>query len=383
MPEGSNLSDDLPDPEIHAPEITRRNTKLWWIKTVLLLLLVAVSIALLLTLGDYLTGEEYPQLSLPQLLRAINYPLFALLLGVVALYVLTESAKYSYLLKVYTGKFRFGTSVKTMLLGKYYDGITPMSTGGQPFQIYYLHKKQIPRGAASAIPIVKYIISIFFLTTLSVILLCLTPRYLETNAVNLTVLIISWISLVINLSLPAAIILFSVFPGPCKKIIAVLVNFLAKFKLVKKPYLTKIKYVRELTEYSAALKLFVKKLYKFLPLCLLCILESLLFFLIPFFAVIAIGNVEPTLSLAIQIACLVVITRYTALLIPTPGNTGAAEAASSLVFVTVAGIGSVVGWVILVWRFLTYYVYILSGIGINIFEIIHGAVRKKKESSAP
>ena len=36
------------------------------------------------------------------------------------------------------------------------------------------------------------------------------------------------------------------------------------------------------------------------------------------------------------------------------------------------------GWVVLVWRFFTYYLYILSGIGISIFEVIRDAVRQKR-----
>ena len=170
---------EIKDPyQEDAGRTPQKNARLWWIKTVLLLVLVAVSIAMLLTLGDYLTGEENPQLSLKQLLQTISYPLLLLLLGVIVVYILVESAKYAYLLKVYTGKFRFPVAVKTMLLGKYYDGITPLSTGGQPFQIYYLHKKEISRGAATATPIVKYIVSIFFLTALSITLLILTPRYI-------------------------------------------------------------------------------------------------------------------------------------------------------------------------------------------------------------
>ena len=35
-------------------------------------------------------------------------------------------------------------------------------------------------------------------------------------------------------------------------------------------------------------------------------------------------------------------------------------------------------WIIIVWRFLTYYVYILTGIGINVFEIIRSAVRNRR-----
>lgn len=361
------------------PNEPKKSMKSWWIKTILLLALVVLSVVMLFELGDYLTGEDTPQLTVPQLLQAIDYPLLLLLLGVVLLYIFIESGKYSYLLKVYTGKFRFMTSVKTMFLGKYYDGITPFNTGGQPFQIYYLHKKQdIPSGAATAIPIVRYSVSILLLSIFSIVMLTISPRYLPTTAVNTTAIVISWISLGINIIFPVTVVLFSIFPGTSKKIITGIIKVLAKLRLVKNRYRTTSKFLRELNEYSVTLRQFWKEIYKYIPLLILCLLEILLLVTIPFFVVIAIGDAEPSIYLAVQIACLVVITRYTALLIPTPGNTGAAEAAGSLVFVTVAGIGSVIGWVLLVWRFLTYYMYILSGIGINIFEIIRSAVRKRK-----
>lgn len=354
----------------------------WWIKTVLMLLLVALSIVMLFTIGNYISDEENPQLSLPELLGRIDYPLFALLLGVILLYILVESGKFAYLLKVCTGKFRFRTAVKTMFLGKYYDGITPLSTGGQPFQIYYLHKKDIPRGVASAIPILKYIVSIFFLSALSVVLLALTPQYVPQSTVNRTMLIISWISLAINILFPLTIILFSIFPGACKKILSLVIRLLSALHIVKDRDRVTEKYLRELTEYSETIRGFMRNIFKFIPLLLLCIAESLLFVTIPFFVVIAVADVEPTVELAMQIACLVIVTRYTALLIPTPGNTGAMEAAGSLVFALVVGIRPVVGWVVLIWRFFTYYVYILSGIGINIFEIARSALRNRRANRA-
>ncbi len=358
------------------------NTRGWWIKTVLMLALVVLSIVMLFTLGDYLTGEDTPQLTVGELLSTIDYPLFALLLGVVALYILVESSKYAYMLKVYTGKFHFRIAVKTMFLGKYYDGITPLSTGGQPFQIYYLHKKHVPSGAANVIPVAKYVVSIFFLSVLSAVLLALTPRYVPQGTVGTTLLIISWVSLGINILFPLALILFSLFPKPSKKFILWIVYWLHKFHLVKRRYHNSIKFVREMREYSDCLKQFWRQIYKFIPLMVLCIAECLLFVSLPFFVVIAIANVQPSVELLMQIACLVIISRYTALLVPTPGNTGAMEAASSLVFTTVAGIGSVLGWTVLVWRFFTYYVYILSGIGINIFEVIRSAVRKRRATTA-
>ncbi len=357
----------------------RTNTRSWWIKTILLLTLVVLSVVMLFTLGDYLTGEDTPQLGFGQLLKTINYPLFALLLAVVVLYIAVESAKYAYMLKMYTGKFRFRIAVKTMFLGKYYDGITPLSTGGQPFQIYYLHKKKIPSGAANVIPVARYVMSAFVLTVFAVTLLALTPRYVPQDAVGGPLLLIfAWASLGVNIAFQLAVILFSVFPKACKKFILFLVYWLHKFRLVKRRYRTSIKFVREMRDYSDCLKQFWRQFYKFLPMLLLCVIESGLFVTLPFFVVISIANVPPTVELAVQIACLVVISRYSSLLVPTPGNTGALEAASSLIFVTVTGIGSVLGWTVLVWRFFTYYVYILSGIGINIFEVIRSAVRRRR-----
>lgn len=367
-----------------APEREKPNTRGWWVKTILMLLLVALSIVLLFTIGEHITGEETKQLGFLEFWKQVDYPLFALLLGIILLYILTESGKYSYMLKVYTNKFHFRIAVKTTFLGKYYDGITPLSTGGQPFQILYLHKKNIPHGAATAIPVLRYIVSIFFLSVLSIILLAIAPRYIVTDALPrpalATLLTMSWISLGINILFPVAIILFSVFPKPCKRTIYLIIKLLAKCKIVKKKNMAAIRFLREMRDYSETVKKFLRQIFKFFPLLLLCILESLLLVTIPFFVVISVANVTPSLGLAIQIACLVIISRYTSLLVPTPGNTGAVEATSSIIFVTVTGIGSVIGWTVLVWRFLTYYVYILSGIGINIFEIIRGGIRRRRST---
>ena len=43
---------------------------------------------------------------------------------------------------------------RTVLLGRYYDNITPAAIGGQPFQIYYMRKNaHISNGLATTIPI--------------------------------------------------------------------------------------------------------------------------------------------------------------------------------------------------------------------------------------
>ena len=62
---------------------------------------------------------------------------------------------------------------------------------------------------------------------------------------------------------------------------------------------------------------------------------------------------------------------------PTPGNSGFLETAITMAFAKIAT--DVLLWVVLTWRGLVYYVYIIIGIGITIFEVIRKAVRKKRE----
>ena len=58
-----------------------------------------------------------------------------------------EIYKYCILIKGMSGKNpdfsrkrAFKVAARTVLLGKYYDNITPAAVGGQPFQIYYMRK---------------------------------------------------------------------------------------------------------------------------------------------------------------------------------------------------------------------------------------------------
>ena len=69
-----------------------------------------------------------------------------------------------------------------------------------------------------------------------------------------------------------------------------------------------------------------------IPLILISILETLLYLSLPFFAVIAISGAAPTAELLIQIWCLTAMSFYAASLVPTPGNSGALETASTFDF---------------------------------------------------
>lgn len=353
------------------------------IKTVLLLLLIGLSIGIMFGLGKYISGEDAK--SFVTMVKGVNLYYFLAFLAVFLAFLLTESMKYSYLLKISTGKFRLKNSIKTMFLGKYYDAITPLGTGGQPFQIYYLHKRNVPAGVATAVPLVKYIVHTFVHGIFAIVLMAITPQYISNNPavsgkLTTAMFVIAWVSFAANMLIPTLMIVFSLFPKGGKKFIVKLVAFLHKIKIVKHKYPVTKKYVYEVGEYHNAMKLLISKWWKLLPLILICAVQISLSLSLPFFVVIALGNIQPTWALLLQIWCLSMLSFYSASLVPTPGNSGASETASSFIFstITAAGFSSVIGWVLLLWRFSTFYFFIVVGVGMSIFNMIRSAVRAKR-----
>lgn len=358
---------------------TKKKKRNWWIKTILMLLLIIFSVAIMFTIVNYLgSGTK----SFKDMIAGVDWRFFLVFIAIILLYMLLESSKYSYLLKISTGKFRLKNSIKTMYLGRYYDGITPLATGGQPFQIYYLHKKDIPAGVATAVPLVRFIVTTFVTCFAGVVMLALVPHVMTLDETTFWLVIVAWISLGINLLVPITIIFVSFFPKIGRKMIAGIVSLLSKMRIVKKKYPTMKKYIVEIDEYRDALKLLIRRWWKLIPLVIICLLDFVVYVSFPFFATLTIAgpSVSDNLGLFyIQTACLCMVTFYSVSWIPTPGNSAASEASSALVFSTLStAVSGITSWMVLLWRFAIYYVYILSGIGISIFEIIRSAVRNKR-----
>ena len=366
------------DEQVEALNLnTKKKKRNWWIKTTLILVLIAGSVALMFGITSLLSDDS---VSFSDMISNVKWSWFAILIAVILLSMTAESMKYSYLLKISTGKWRIRNSVKTMFLGKYYDGITPLGTGGQPFQIYYLHKKDIPAGVATSVPLVRYIVGTIVFCIVAIALLIVAPFIVPASATSTTVLIVAWVAMAVNFAIPVIIVVASLFPKAGNKLVAGIVKLFTKLHIVKRKHTTMKKYVREMDEYRFSLRTLIKHFGKLLPLVGICLIETITYVAIPFCAVTAIANVTPTWDHFLQIACLCIISYYTASLVPTPGNSGANEGATAFIFVSVLSgvIKPYVGWVVLVWRFFTFYIYILSGIGINIFEIIRSAYRNKK-----
>jgi|GEM_PF-606767 len=351
-----------------------------------LIVVCVLSIVLLMSLGNETQGAT---LSLREIFRQGNLIWFFLaLLSFLAL-ILLDSTKYCLLSKLNIGKCKPSMNFKVSAIGKYYECITPMATGGQPFQMYFLAKNNVPAGKATAIPLIDYFLTMFSAVTIA---LCLT--IFNSSAINdlknssdpvvaaaaATIHIVAFVGIFLNALLPFAIICISIFPKFGKKLVAFFIGIISKFKflkIAKDPQKAYYKTLKTLNEYKESLKFILKRKVYLFSVLGFCIADYLLFASIPFFLCVGLGGLDPTFSNWLTIVTLYAFVINAISFIPTPGTSGAAEGSFFLIFAGLSLTSGSVIWIVLFYRVITYYSYIVLGFLVVIYDFIANTIRQK------
>ena len=242
---------------------------------------------------------------------------------------------------------------RTVLLGKYYDNITPAAIGGQPFQIYYMRRNSgLSNGASTSTPIVGMIANQIGFLIIAILCFLFTGIAWSNPALAVT----AWIGLLFYAFWPVMIAGISFFPKATTKFLKIIIKILAKIKIVKNREAALDKIEHEMTEYAKSVKMILKSKGLFLRVIVLSVLFNALVATIPFFVLTAFGgNVGFIECFALTIAVMSAVY-----FVPTPGNAGAAEGTFFLVFSALST--GYVFWAMLFWRFFSYYIYIIMGL---------------------
>ena len=255
---------------------------------------------------------------------------------------------------------------RTVLLGKYYDNITPAAIGGQPFQIYYMHKNGgLSEGMATTIPIIGMISN-----QIGFIIIAVFAFLFGSLSINNAVLMATaCFGLIFYAFWPIAIMIATFLPGTTAELINLIVKFLAKIHIVKDKDAAIKKVSNGVNDYAKCVKQILKTRGLFAKTIGISILFHFLISIIPFFVLTAFGGQVDFLP------CLVTTIAVTSAVyfVPTPGNAGAAEGTFFVVFSALSS--GYVFWAMLVWRFFSYYVYIITG---PIIYLIMHLEKKKK-----
>lgn len=284
----------------------------------------------------------------------IRYIIFALLC-MIGFFVL-DALKFFLMIRRTTKQWRPLLSIKVSVLGKYYDNITPLAAGGQPFQVYYLNKEGVPGGVAGAMPVVNFFFSQLAFVIIGVLLFTFNAGALDTGAV-----IIAYIGAIISITVPIMVIFFSIFPKTMWKILKKILNLLHRMRIIKDLPKTKKKVRTIIFDYARSLGLLTKSKLLILTNSVLSLLMQIAYCSVAFFVLRAFGD---TTSRWIDVLTMCFAVYASISYIPTPGASGAAEVSFGIIFAGLAAGVTAQFWGTLLWRGISYYLTLLFGLAV-------------------
>ncbi len=294
-------------------------------------------------------------------IAAVNFGFLLLAVLCIFGYWLLEAASLHIAAKGVAPQTKFKDSLFVTVIGQYFNCITPFASGGQPMQAYYYMKRGVPVSAAMTALVSRFIVYQFTLTVYSAVFLIFKlSMFRDGEFRGLTVLVI--IGFVINTAVIALLFMVSFFRAPTTKLAHGAILLLGKLKVLKNTD-EKITAVDQVLKQYYDNFLFIKsRPLLVLKMCGLTLVQLFLYFSITYVIYLGFGLRETDLfTITACQSFVLMISSF----VPLPGALGAAEGSYAAFF---SGIfGSYTSFSTFVWRFLTFYLPILIGLGVNLY----------------
>lgn len=317
-------------------------------------------------------NPEKHAVSFDDLVKTFSGTWFYLLLALFSLFLAyyLKGLKLSVICKSQTGKWHFKTCFETGIIGHYYNYVTPLAVGGQPFEIYHLSKHGVHGGVAASMPIIAFFFSQFAFVSLGIASLVL----FNTNVLKIEEKFITGFPAVFNvlaivgliggISMPALVLLFSLLPRIGATIVKWCTHIGGKLKILKDPEKTEYKTLKTVVHNSICIKIFAKNPLALISTLLISIGETFAQCSIAYFTLKLFGYDNPAANGFLewlQIIQLSIILYASISFIPTPGNSGAADLSFYLLFTFGVPFAGLSFSAMIVWRIISYYSYIIIG----------------------
>lgn len=314
----------------------------------LFIIILALSIVLYFSLKD----------NYKEILTAIfnmNPIYFVGAILILCLYRFISSIVYYNIVKINKEEISLLKCFQINFMILFFNGITPFSGGGQPMEVYYLHKEGISITKSTNITLQNFIVYQIALVIMGILSLTYNNIYnLFPNDNFIKRLVV--LGFTVNL----LVLVFSFILSFGKKIQNFisnkLIHFLSKINIIKDEEKVQNKISEYLHNFHKNAGRLMKDKKLVLYLIILNILGLSIMYSMPY--IIAKGiNIDISLTDAI------VATAYTMIIgsfIPIPGGTGGVEY-GFIFFYNYLIKGSIVNALMLVWRFISYYLGMIFG----------------------
>ena len=307
--------------------------------------------------------------------RPLTINVLLILVILLILYFVLDALRFLYVLKTLEIRVTLGYLIKLAFINMFLSNITPFATGGAFAQIYFLNKKNISIGDATAATTIKTMLPIIFFFITTPIILILDK--------NLLKIVPSGNNLIYILSLVLLYILaiygfYKVIKNTniLKKNLSKLLGLLEQKKMISKNKAEKFRNSSflEIDIFALNIKRFLVGKKKYILLSI--IFMVLYLFTLFIFPVILMKGLNSSISRG-EIISIQILLTFVTYFAPTPGATGVAEGGFTLMFSNFVEKSDIVSLTFL-WRFFTMYFGMIIGLLIFYLEIVKNKLQSKR-----
>ncbi len=244
------------------------------------------------------------------------------------------------------------------LITQFFNLITPYSLGGHPVQVNLMKKEDISYADGSSITIQNFIvyqIALVIIQTTTVIL-C---TYFKWYGSNVYLNYLGFFGLVIDILIVVGLFVLAFSRKFSRLIIRVSIWFLVKFRIVKNKEEKLKEWNLKIRRFHDSASLLYKYKKNFRKAVINNIFALLLLYLIPLTVLYATGDYTSFTPLHS-----IVLTSYVMMFgdyVPLPGGTGGVEFGFTSLFGPLVTKSAMLS-IMLVWRFITYYIVLIIGL---------------------
>jgi len=321
-----------------------------------LIVIILTSIVLYFSLKDNFS-------SITKLIRNMNPFWFIVALLLMLTYYLFRSLVNTLLARKFNKEYSLRQAFKMELEIAFFNGVTPFSTGGKPYEIYSLKKNKLHIADATNVAIQNFVIYQIALILLGLFALIYNNVFHVISGKNILVNLV-YIGFLINTLVIIVLFIVSFAKKANKFISKKVIGLLSKLKIIKNKEETTKHFHEYLYNFHKGTEILLQNKLEFVLLVFMQVISLIAFYLIPMIILFGLGNYEALNGLES-----IVISAYVMLIgsfVPMPGGTGGLEYVFLVFFGTYIK-GPSLNAIMLVWRFITYYFgFVVGAIIFNI-----------------
>ncbi len=292
---------------------------------------------------------------------------------------LCDAGRFCALAKAAQESVSFKMGIILTWLNYFGSAVTPMQSGGGPFQVYVLYKRGVPVGKGIAITLIRTMLTVLILTLVVPAALLFDPEITKSSPFLKG--LVSYVFVVI-LATWAFIIFTIARPDLFKK--------LGKFFIL---WLHKLKLIKSLDRVSGAFKWLDREMENYLLNFKLAFNSGKIYLIIAVFLsilhLLSLFTVLPILMKAVglpfnylQAVATQAVFMFVLYFVPTPGASGVAEGGGALLFGTLMP-WNMAGIMAVIWRFFTEYISIFMGVIVVIKMLGWGVSENLHKGASP